>query len=93
MVTNNIMMKLKNRGDAAKVKEMLESMMGKIDTLLEAKAYIDEGQKSSSYDILYVSRFPDKDGQQKYVDHPVHIEVSTALSEYVETMAMVGYGE
>jgi len=93
MVTNTIMMKLKNHGDAAKVKEMLEGMMGQIDTLLEARAYIDEARKAASYDILYISRFPDKDGQQKYVEHPVHVGVAAALGEYVETMAMVGYEE
>jgi len=93
MVTNNIMMKLKDRKDAETVKAALEGMMGKIDSLVEAKVYLNEVPRDVTYDLLYVSRFPDKDGQQEYIKHPVHLATGAEIGKYVENMIMVGYEE
>ena len=93
MVTNNIMMKLKDKKDAEKVKAMLEGMKNQIDALLEAKVYLNDNPREANYDLLYVSRFENKDNQQVYVKHPVHVAVSKELGEFVEGMVMVGYEE
>jgi|GEM_PF-4960441 len=91
MVTNNIMMKLKNKADVEKVRALLESMQGGIDTLLSVKVYPNIGESPFVYDLLYVSEFNDLEGLGQYVVHPVHVSVNQQIEEYVESMAMVTY--
>jgi len=91
MVTNNIMMKFRDKADGDKARALLEGMMGRIDELLDVRVYMNIGDSPFIYDLLYVSTFKDLDGLDAYMTHPVHVGVKDQLDEIMDSMAMVTY--
>lgn len=93
MITNNLLLKLKDRKDEniAKTKNMLLSMQGKIEFLHDLKVKVDIRHGMSSYDIILITEFASMEDFDAYLIHPVHIEVSKYIVGVLETGAAVCY--
>jgi hypothetical protein len=94
MVTNNLLIKLKKRSkdDIEKAKDMLLSMDGKISALLNIRVETDtRGPEKSAYDIMLITQFNDLEDLDKYLNHPVHLEVSKYIKEAMEAGASLCY--
>jgi hypothetical protein len=94
MVTNNLIIKLKERStdEIEKAKNMLLSMDGKIPVLLNIKVETDtRGPEKSSYDIMLITQFNELEDLDKYLNHPVHLEVSKYIKDTMETGASLCY--
>jgi hypothetical protein len=94
MVTNNLLIKLKKRSkdEIEKTKDMLLSMDGKIPALLNIKVETDiRGPKKSDYDIMLIIQFNELEDLDKYLNHPVHLEVSKYIKEAMEVGASLCY--
>ncbi|WP_378954256.1 Dabb family protein [Pelosinus sp. sgz500959] len=59
MITNNLLLKLKDRNDEniAKTRDMLLSMQGKIEFLHDLKVEVDIRHGTSSYDVILITKF------------------------------------
>ena len=95
MVTNNLLIKLKERNNenAEKARSMLLSMKGKIDVLRDLQVEMDIRHGESSYDILLITRFSSMEDMEAYLVHPVHVEVSKYIAGVLESGASVCYRE
>lgn len=77
--------------NAAKMKEMLEALNGKIDVLkhLEVSAEIFEAAPECS--IVLYSEFESKEDLQTYAVHPLHQECVAFIKQIVKTRSVVDY--
>jgi hypothetical protein len=94
MVTNNLLIRLKKRSadEIETAKDMLLSMDEKIPALLNIKVETDtRGPEKSSYDIMLITQFNELEDLDKYLNHPVHLEVSTYIKDVMETGASLCY--
>ena len=93
MITNNLLLKLKERNDEniAKTRDMLLSMQGEIEFLHNLKVEVDIRHGTSSYDIILITQFSSMEDFDAYLIHPVHIEVSKYIVGVLETGAAVCY--
>ncbi|MDR2615826.1 MAG: Dabb family protein [Oscillospiraceae bacterium] len=94
MVTNNLIIKLKDRStdEIEKVKNLLLGMDGKIPALLSIKVETDlRGPEKSAYDIMLITQFDEFDDLDEYLNHPVHLEVSEYIKNAMETGASLCY--
>ncbi|CUU49328.1 MULTISPECIES: Dabb family protein [Clostridium] len=93
MVINNLLLKLKNR-DADSIKktqEVLLSMRGKIDVLIDIQAEINIRPSESNYDIILITKFASLEDLDKYLIHPNHLEVAKFIGSVLDTQASVCY--
>jgi hypothetical protein len=94
MVTNNLIIKLKERSKDGieKAKNMLLSMDGKIPALLNIRVEIDtRGPEKSAYDIMLMTQFNELEDMDAYLNHPVHLEVAKYIKDAMETAASLCY--
>ena len=93
MVINNLMLKLRNR-DSERIKktqEVLLSMKGKIDVLIDIQAEVNIRPGQSNYDIILITKFESSEDLDKYLADPVHLEVTKFIGSVLDTQASVCY--
>jgi DNA-binding Lrp family transcriptional regulator len=93
MITNNLLIKLKERDseNIAKVRDILLSMKGKIEPLRDLKVEVDIRRTASSYDIVLIAQFASMEDLEAYLVHPVHVEVSQYIAGVLENGVAVCY--
>lgn len=93
MIVNNMMLKLKdsNSETIAKTKDVLLSMQGKIEFLLDIKVEADIRHGKFSYDIMFITKFDSMEDMNAYLTHPVHVEVSKYITSVIENQVAVCY--
>lgn len=93
MVINNLLLKLKNRDadNIKKTQEILLSMRGKIDVLIDIQAEINIRPGESNYDIILITKFASLEDLDKYLIHPNHLEVAKFIGSVLDTQASVCY--
>ncbi|AFV97906.1 MULTISPECIES: Dabb family protein [unclassified Sulfuricurvum] len=74
-----------------RVKEMLESLPSKIDTLRSMEVGIDISRSERSFDLVLTSTFDDQEGLNVYVPHPAHQEVVSVIKEVTTLSKVVDY--
>lgn len=82
MVKHIVMWRLKNKAEAAAVKQQLESMKGKIAGLVALEVGLNFAE-GSPVDIALYSEFTDRAAFDTYADHPVHGPVKQFVSARV----------
>ncbi|HWQ43644.1 MAG TPA: Dabb family protein [Desulfosporosinus sp.] len=93
MVVNNLLLKLKNR-DTESVKEaqkVLLGMKGKIEVLIDVQAEANIRPGQTTYDLILITKFASLDDLDKYLAHPVHIEVAKYIGSVLDTQVSVCY--
>ncbi|GEP63290.1 hypothetical protein CBE01nite_10580 [Clostridium beijerinckii] len=93
MVINNLLLKLKNRDadNIKKTQEILLSMRGKIEVLIDIQAEINIRPGESNYDIILITKFASLEDLDKYLIHPNHLEVAKFIGSVLDTQASVCY--
>lgn len=93
MITNNLLLKLKDRNteNITEARDRLLSMGGQIDVLRDLKVKVDIRHGASSYDILLITKFASMEDLEIYLIHPFHVEVSKYIMDVVEASATVCY--
>jgi hypothetical protein len=74
-----------------KMKEKLESMIGKIPGLTSLQVGINEADNPSAYHICLITEHPSWEDLKAYQTHPVHIEVGAFVKEVSKERAMVDF--
>ncbi|ALB45324.1 Dabb family protein [Clostridium beijerinckii] len=93
MVINNLLLKLKNRDtdNIKRTQEVLLSMRGKIEVLIDIQAEINIRPGESNYDIILITKFASLEDLDKYLIHPNHLEVAKFIGSVLDTQASVCY--
>ena len=93
MITNNLLLKLKERNSEtiAKTRDALLSMQGKIEFLRDLKVELDIRHGESSYDIALIAQFASMEDFDAYLVHPAHVEVAKHIASVLESAAAVCY--
>ncbi len=74
-----------------RVKEMLEALPQKIDSLLSMEVGVDFLRSERSMDLVLTSLFNDKEGLEAYRVHPAHQEVVSFIKEVTHESRVVDY--
>lgn len=90
MIKHIVMWRLKDKADAPKIKQEIESMRGKIRGLVELEVGVNfvEG---SNVDLALYSTFEDRAAFDSYADHPVHVPVKKTVGALVAERWVVDY--
>ena len=94
MIVHIVMFAFKEENKAEnlqKTKEMLESLVEKIPTLLSMEVGLDFMHSERSFDLVLTSTFEDKEGLSAYATHPAHLEVVSFIKEVTEAAKVVDY--
>jgi len=62
-----------------KIKDGLESLMGRVPGLLDIKVQTEGRLDSSNCDLMLDSTLEDKESLRNYATHPAHLEVANTL--------------
>lgn len=93
MITNNLLIKLKERNieNIMKTREVLLGMQGKIEVLRDIKVELDIRYGESSYDMILITQFDSMEDFDTYIAHPIHVEVSKYIAGVLDTGAAICY--
>ena len=93
MIVNNLLLKLKNKDTDTikKTQEVLLSLKGKIEVLLDIQVEINIRPGQSNYDIILITKFASLEDLDKYLVHPKHLEVAEFIGSVLDTQASVCY--
>lgn len=97
MLRHIILWKLKDtvedkEGTKAKVKALLEALVGVVDRLEELTVHTD-GLASSSADMMLESKMRDADALAFYRDHPAHVKAATFVRSVVDVRLCLDFNE
>lgn len=91
MVKHVVVFKLKNFEDAARLKDAILGMEGKIPGLVSIEAGIDFNRSDAAGDLVLISTHSDKDALKVYQDHPEHIKVKDQIVPCAAGRTVVDY--
>lgn len=66
MYTHIVLFSLKDKKDAGKVAQVLESMRGQIDELKDLEVGLNDVQAQRNYDVALITRFEDQSAMDRY---------------------------
>lgn len=98
MIKHIVMWKIKENVDGNTkmesskiVKDMLESLKGKVEEIVELKVGINILESDASYDLVLDSKFKTNEELNTYQKHPEHLKVGKDIAKYIESRVVVDY--
>jgi len=94
MLVHIVMFQFKDENkeaNMARVKEMLEALPSKINTLHSMEVGIDISRSERSFDMALVSMFEEQAALDVYAIHPAHMEVVNVIKEVTTLSKVVDY--
>ncbi len=81
-----------NKSDIAlKLKNMLDNLESKIDSLNKMETGTNISTRPSAYDVVLTAEFNDTSGLDAYRTHPEHVKVLNYLKEVMDKATVVDY--
>jgi len=75
----------------AKLKDLLEGLVNKIDVLKKAEVGRNFNNKPSGHDVILYTEFDSKEDLESYLVHPAHVEAGKYVRSVVKDRADVDY--
>ncbi|MCQ6963297.1 Dabb family protein [Methanolobus chelungpuianus] len=98
MLKHIVMWKLKETAEgtnklenALVMKEMLESLPGRIPEIVSLEVGININPTDAAYDVVLYSEFRDEAALYAYQEHPEHVKVADFVAKVREERAVVDY--
>lgn len=98
MIKHIVMWKLqdevqgKTKAENAKIiKESLEGLKDKVETLINIEVGINLNKSEQAYDVVLYSTFNSLEDLEKYQKHPEHLKVATFVRSVVKSRVVVDY--
>jgi hypothetical protein len=98
MIKHIVMWRLKDEAagatkevNALKLKDALESLTDKIQSLKAAEVGINFNPSPAAFDVVLYSEFDDEEGLQAYQNHPEHLKIVDFVGEIRTDRAVVDY--
>mgnify|MGYP006089707999 CR=1 FL=1 len=77
--------------NTTKIKDVLESLVGQVDGIVELEVGIDFNQSDAAHDVVLYSTFATKSDLESYQVHPKHVEAATFIKSVVTGRVVVDY--
>jgi stress responsive alpha/beta barrel protein len=98
MVKHIVMWRLKDEAlgaskeeNARKLKESLEALVDKIDSLKSAEVGMNFSPSPAAFDVVLYSEFESMEGLEAYQNHPEHVKIVEFVGEIRTDRAVVDY--
>jgi hypothetical protein len=91
MVKHLVMWRYKNKGDIETAREQLESMRGKVSTLLNIETGVNFLDSPASYDLVLITEHIDRAALDAYQNDPLHEEIKAVLGALESERVVVDY--
>lgn len=91
MVKHIVMWKLRDKTEAAEIKERLEALQGKIPGLIKIEVGIDFLESEQSADVVLYSELESRDALAVYQAHPEHVAVIPLVKGAAISRTVVDY--
>jgi len=91
MVKHIVMWKLRDKADAAEIKECLEALAGRIPGLLNIEVGIDFLESEQSADVVLYAELESREALKTYQSHPEHQAVVPLVKEAAIARTVVDY--
>ena len=91
MIKHIVCMKLKDKAEATKIKEMLESLVDLIPPLLTMEVGLDYLQSERSYDMALIATYKTREDLETYRVHPEHKKVQAYIHAVRESSVSVDF--
>ena len=91
MIKHIVVWRLKDKADAPRVKQEIESMRGRIRGLVTLEVGINFLVDSAAADVALYSEFEDRAAFDSYAEHPVHVPVKRFVGALVAERQVVDY--
>jgi len=98
MIKHIVMWRLKDKAagatkkeNALKLKESLESLVGRVPSLKAAEVGINYNPSDAAFDVVLYSEFEDQEGLSSYQTHPEHVKIVDFVGEIRTDRAVVDY--
>ena len=91
MVKHIVMWKLRDKADAAEIKDRLEALDGKIPGLIKIEVGIDFLESEQSADVVLYSELEDRAALDAYQAHPEHVAVVPIVKAAAVARTVVDY--
>jgi len=94
MVTHIVMFKFKKENrdsNIAQAKDMLNSLINQVPSLLSMEVGVDFSKKDRAMDLSIITTFKDSDSLKEYAIAPAHLEVIEFIKEVTEYTKVVDY--
>ena len=98
MIKHIVMWTLKPEAEGAtaaengrKMKEMLETLPGKIEGLLDLHVSVDVFESTPQCDVILYASYPTKEDLSTYATHPEHLKCVEFVKKVVASRSVVDY--
>lgn len=94
MIVHIVFIKLKDENkavNALSIKEALESLVGKVETLKSMEVGINFSQEARAFDLSLYSTFDSVDALGAYAVHPAHLKVVELIKSCATETKVVDY--
>jgi len=91
MHIHTVLVKLHDPETLDLCRSLMESMRGRIDTMIDLDVRVNELVGNYSYDIALTTTWPDADAYHAYETHPTHLEVRSVVLELMADAATIDY--
>lgn len=91
MVKHIVIWELREKADAAAIKEKLEALNGKIPGLVHIEVGIDFLESEQSADLVLVAELESREALDAYQSHPEHQAVVPLVKEAATSRTVVDY--
>ncbi|MDF1615934.1 Dabb family protein [Petrocella sp. FN5] len=73
------------------LKEKLEALLDRVDSLKEISVGFNDNTSEAKRDIVLMTSFDDKAGLEAYIVHPAHVEVGQYVRAVTKDRVVVDY--
>jgi len=91
MVKHIVCHRYKNKAEAYVIKDMLLSLIGKVESLRSMEVGVDFLDSARSYHLVLTACFDDMEGLKAYSHHPEHVKVREYIHTVLENSVSVDY--
>ena len=91
MHVHTVLVKLRDPATLDRCREAMESMRGRIDSMIELRVDVNELVGNYSCDLALTTIWPDVDAYHAYETDPVHLEVRAVVLDLMAEATTIDY--
>jgi len=91
MIKHVVMWRYSDKKDIEIAREHLESLRGRVPSMMNIETGVNLPNSPSSYDLLLVTEHRDRAALEAYQEDPFHVQVKAVLGKLESERAVVDY--
>ncbi|MGI9622540.1 MAG: Dabb family protein [Acidimicrobiales bacterium] len=91
MHIHTVLVKLRDPSQVGQCRELMESMRGRIDSMIELRVDINELPGTYACDLALTTSWPHVEAYHAYETDPIHLEVRAQVIDLMESASTIDY--